>query len=190
MNSIRYLTEEELQRFRKEARKSKLHDLAFDLCLIYALRVQELVNLKLEDFDFENGEVYVEGVKGGKKKHQPLSGKIEQKYRAWLRVRKKMKRAKNNPFLFPSRVYWGEPASRDLFQSAFKQICGKANINGHSIHDLRHTCAISLIKAGQALIDVRDWLRQKQLSSTEVYVRHLENKEASKKNLEILSRIL
>ena len=51
MNSIKYLTEEELQRFKKEARKSKLHDLAFDLTLTYGLRVQELVNLKLEDFE-------------------------------------------------------------------------------------------------------------------------------------------
>ena len=190
MNSIRYLTEEELQRFKKEARKSKLHDLAFDLTLTYGLRVQELVNLKLEDFDFENGEIFVEGVKGGKKKHHPLSGKLEQKYRAWLRVRKKLKRAKNNPYLFPSRIYWGEPGSRDSFQFAFKQICEKANISNHSIHDLRHTCAISLIKAGQPLIDVRDWLRQRQLGSTEVYIRYLDSKEASKKNLEILSSLL
>lgn len=190
MKTIRYLNPEELERFKKEAKKSKLHDLAFDLTLTYGLRVQELVNLRLEDFDFENGEVFVQGVKGGKKKHHPLNGKLEKKYRAWLRVRKKLKRAKINGYLFPSRIYWGEPGSRDMFQSAFKNICRKAGISNHSVHDLRHTCAIRLIKAGQALVDVRDWLRQKQLSSTEVYVRYLDGEEASKKNLEILSGLL
>ncbi len=65
MNNIRYLNSEELQKFKREARKSKLYDLAFDLTLTYGLRVQELVNLKLQDFDFENRQVEIRAVKNG-----------------------------------------------------------------------------------------------------------------------------
>jgi len=190
MKTIRYLNSEELGRFKREAKKSKLYDLAFDLTLTYALRVQELVNLRLNDFDFENRQVEIRAVKNGLHLKQPLNGKIKSKYRAWLRLRKKLKMAEDNAYLFPSRIHWGEPRSRDSFQSVFKQLCQRANIGNHSIHDLRHTAAIELITKGVPLVEVRDWLRQKQLSSTEVYVRYLENKEAGKKNLEILSRIL
>ncbi len=190
MKTIRYLNSEELRRFKKELRKSKLYDLAFDLTLTYGLRVQELVNLKLQDFDFENRQVEIRAVKNGLHLKQPLNGKITSKYRAWLRLRKKLKMAEDNDYLFPSRTHWGEPRSRDSFQSTFKQLCQKANISPHSIHDLRHTAAIELITKGALLVEVRDWLRQKQLSSTEVYVRYLNSKKAEKKNLEILSALL
>jgi integrase len=46
MNQIRYLNDEELKRFGK-IKKNAMYYLAFDLCLTYALRAQELVNLRM-----------------------------------------------------------------------------------------------------------------------------------------------
>lgn len=189
MNTIKYLTDEELLRFKK-VKKSPMYDLGFDLCLTYALRVAELVDLRLEDFDFANAEIFVQGMKGGRKKHHPMNGAIAKKYQKWLKVRDQMEQAKGNPYLFSSKRNWYESVSRDSFQKEFRTICEKANISGHSIHDLRHTCAIRLIKAGQSLIFVRDWLRQRNLSSTEIYLRYIDDKKEAKKNLEIVSGLL
>lgn len=189
MNQIRYLNDGELQRFKK-VKKSPMYAFAFDLCLTYALRVQELVNLQIENFDFANAEIFVQGVKGGRKKHHPLNGAIAKKYQRWLKVRDQMEQAKGNPYLFPSKRNWYEPMSRDSFQKEFRKICSEANIVGHSIHDLRHTCAIRLISQGQQLVFVRDWLRQRNLSSTEVYIAHINGAKEARKNLEIVSGLL
>ena len=189
MNTIKYLTDEELTRFKK-VKKSPMYAFAFSLTLAYALRVQELVNLQLENFDFSNGELYVEAVKNGRKKHHPLNGKIAKQFQTWLKMRDQMEQAKGNPYLFPSKRNWFYPMSRDSFQKQFKKICEKAKISGHSIHSLRHTCAVRLIKNGQALIDVRNWLRHTNLSSTEVYLRYIDDKKEAKKNLEIISGLL
>ncbi len=98
MNQIRYLNTEELKRFKK-VKKNPMYDLGFDLCLVYALRVVELVDLRLKNFDFGNGEIFVQGAKGGWKKHHPMNGQIAKKYQKWLKVRDQMEQAKGNPYL-------------------------------------------------------------------------------------------
>ena len=193
MNNIRYLDEEELERFGRAAKKNPLHALAFHLMIIGGLRVQELVNIKVEHFKWDNrvdGELWVERVKGGLKHHLPLAPETKQKFNRWMRVRKRLETSRNNPYLFPSRLSRSRPRSRDSFQQIFKQVCAKADISGHSIHDLRHSAAVLLLLRGNSLAAVRNQLGHSQISSTEQYLKFIKTKEESKEASQYLSALL
>ena len=193
MNNIRYLTEEELERFGRAAKKNPLHALAFHLTILGGLRVQELINIRLEHFKWDNGtngELWIERVKGGLKHHLPLVPETKQKYNRWMKVRKKLETSRNNSYLFPSRLSRSLPRSRDSFQQTFKQICAKADISGHSIHDLRHSVAVLLLLKGDSLAAVRNQLGHSQISSTEQYLKFIKTKEESKEASQYLSGLL
>jgi integrase len=193
MNNIRYLDEEELERFGRAAKKNPLHALAFHLMIIGGLRVQELVNVKVEHFMWDNGgdgELWIERVKGGLKHHLDLAPETKQKYNRWMRVRKRLETSRNNPYLFPSRLSRSRPRSRDSFQQIFKQVCAKADISGHSIHDLRHSAAVLLLLRGNSLAAVRNQLGHSQISSTEQYLKFIKTKEESEEASQYLSGLL
>ena len=192
MNKIRYLTDEELERFGKLTKKNPLDDLAFHLTILGGLRVQELVNIKLEHFKWLDGagKLWVERVKGGQKHHIALAPETERKYKRWMRVRNRLKMSRNNPYLFPSRLSRHRSRSRDSFQFAFKEVCGKAGIKDHSIHDLRHSVAVLLLLQGKNLATVRNQLGHSQISSTEVYLQFIETAKESKESSEYLSTLL
>lgn len=193
MNNIRYLDEEELERFGRAAKKNPLHALAFHLMIIGGLRVAELINIRLEHFKWDSGgdgELWVERVKGGLKQHLDLAPETKQKFNRWMRVRKRMKTGRNNPYLFPSRLSRSRSRSRDSFQQAFKEVCGKAGIENRSIHDLRHTTAVLLILQGKSLAAVRNQLGHSQISSTEQYLKFIKTKEESEEASQYLSGLL
>ena len=192
MNSIRYLNEEELERFGKATKKNPLNDLSFHLTILGGLRVQELVNIKLEHFKWLDGagKLWIERAKGGQKHHIALAPETERKYKRWMRVRKRLSTSRNNPYLFPSRLSRHRPRSRDSFQFAFKEICEQAGIKDHSIHDLRHSAAVLLLLQGKNLATVRNQLGHTQISSTEVYLQFIETAKESKESSEYLSGLL
>jgi len=175
---IRYLSVEEITRFMKEAKKDKMYDLGFSLALSLGLRVAELVKIQLSDFSDDRKTLHVAAVKGGREYTHPLSGKMWRKYLRWMKARSSVN---SNPYLFPSRLYHDDHCSRDAFQVAFKKICKKADIVGHSIHDLRHTCVVSLVLGGKlSIAEIRDRVRHSSVSSTEVYF-NLLNRETAEK---------
>lgn len=193
MNKIRYLDEEQLEKFGKLTKKNPLNDIAFHLTILAGLRVLELVNIKIEHFLWENGangELWIQRAKGGQKQHIPLAPETERKYKRWIRVRNRLKMSRNNPYLFPSRLSKHRPRSRDSFQFAFKEICEQVGIKDHSIHDLRHSVAVLLLKKGKSLAVVRNQLGHTQISSTEVYLRFIETTKESEESSEYLSSLL
>jgi len=55
-------------------------------------------------------------------------------------------------------------------QRLFKFYANKAGLPEHfSIHSLRHSCGIIRAKANQSPIKIILWLRQRSISSTQVY---------------------
>ncbi len=193
MNNIRYLDEEELERFGRSAKKNPLHALAFHLMIIGGLRVAELIAIKVEHFKWDNGgdgELWIERVKGGLKHHLDLAPETKQKYNRWMKVRKRLETSRNNPSLFPSRLSRSRPRSRDSFQQIFKQVCAKVDISGHSIHDLRHSAAVLLLLKGSSLAAVRNQLGHSQISSTEQYLKFIKTKEESEEASQYLSGLL
>jgi len=167
---IKYLNDDQLERFMKEVRESRRDDFLFSLMLYVGARVAEISNLKLEDFNGESNQVVIRGVKSGNTRVYTLPGKLWKKYERWLKERAKIKDSDKNPYLFvTSHGYYDSPISRDGVQWLFKDHAKKAGLEGFSAHSLRHTTAIQRVRAGHSAVRIQKWLRQKQLTSTLKY---------------------
>lgn len=164
---IKYLSDEQLERYMKQVRQSKRDDFLFGLMLYVGARVAEVSNLKLEDFNNESNQVTIRGVKSGNTRVYTMPGKLWKKYGGWIKERDKIKDSKKNPYVFiTSHSVYDAGISRDGIQYLFKQYAKKAGLEGFSAHSLRHTTAIQRVRAGHSAVRIQKWLRQKSLTST------------------------
>ena len=85
-----FLTEAEIESFLKAARKGRHGIRNFGMLLLayrHGLRVSELVNMRIADFDLDTGRLFVRRCKGSLSTTQPLDGDEIRALRAWLRQR-------------------------------------------------------------------------------------------------------
>ena len=85
-----FLTEAEIESFLKAARKGRHGIRNFGMLLLayrHRLRVSELVNMRIADFDLDTGRLFVRRCKGSLSTTQPLDGDEIRALRAWLRQR-------------------------------------------------------------------------------------------------------
>jgi len=169
----RYMTQEELERFMKAAKKaSRKYDLLFSLTYYYAMRVAEVVSLRLDDLNGPSHQVTIRAAKDGRVRVYDLPEQIEQKFKRWLKERSGLRGVEENPYIFPSATLpRSGHLSRDAAQAEFRLLCRKANVGmPRSIHDLRHTAAQEMIRGGEDLATVQGWLRHRDIESTKTYI--------------------
>jgi site-specific recombinase XerD len=131
------------------------------------LRVSELTSLRLSDVHLGTGpHVHCEG-KGRKERCTPLSRQTVKMLREWLKERGG---SPGDP-LFPTR--WGAPLSRSAVSRVVARHAAAAGTSCPSLsskrptpHILRHSCAMSLLKAGCDLAVIALWLGHEQVGTT------------------------
>jgi integrase/recombinase XerD len=130
-----------------------------------ALRVSEIVNLKLEDLKLELGYVLVRG-KGEKERIVPLGQAAQDVVQKYLRdARPILASGKQSPFLFIARNAKG--ISR---QRVWQMVNAASAQSRHaSPHMLRHTCATHMVENGADLRTVQTILGHADISTTQVY---------------------
>jgi len=189
-NSNHNLTEQELKRFYKGIATLPKHDLMFTLALYYGLRVGEIAAIKLSDIEEQNRAITIQGIKGGRQRTYEIPTNLLKKYKLWIVERSKQKKWSTNHYLFTHRDNKNQPMTRTCIQYEFHSFCAKASIQGHSIHDLRHTCAMLQVKKGTDPIRLRNWLRQKSIQSTQVYFEEFHDKEYEKQTQKVFKDFL
>jgi len=174
---VRYLSDQELKAFLKAAgRAGRKWDAFWSLTYFFAMRAGETAALKVSDLDLASHQLTVRAEKGGTSRVYDLPEQIERKLKAWLKERADNPEHEANEFLFPSRLL---PRSGHLTNEsawrAFQRTAEKAGLAGpHSPHDLRHTRASQMVQAGDTIVQVARWLRQKRVSSAERYLADLD----------------
>jgi integrase len=171
----RYMTDEELEHFMKAARRSgKKYDLLFSLVYYYAMRVGEVVALRLDDFHPQERpeQITIRAEKGGRYRVYDLPEQVERKLQSWLKQRVTLPSAEENPYVFPSTTLpRSGHLSRDAAQATFRHLARKATVGmPRSIHDLRHSAAQQMIRDGDDLSQVQAWLRHRDIESTKTYI--------------------
>ena len=168
------MTEEELEHFMTQARKSgPKYSLLFALTYYFAMRVAEVVSLLLTDLPpSKTHQITIRGLKGGRERTYDLPEQIEAKYRRWLKVRHSLPDSAENVYVFPSRTLpRSGHMSRDTAQLAFRTLAKRAGVAmPRSIHDLRHSKAQQLIRGHENLATVKGMLRHRDIQSTKVYI--------------------
>jgi integrase/recombinase XerD len=131
-----------------------------------ALRVSEIISLKLEDLKLDMGYVLVRG-KGDKERIVPLGHAAQQALSVYLRESRPQFAAKrNSPFLFIARG-----AKKLTRQRVWQMVRAASNAAGRhaSPHMLRHSCATHMVENGADLRTVQTILGHADISTTQVY---------------------
>lgn len=138
--------------------------------LMYAtgLRVSELVNLKINDIDFDSCFVRTMG-KGSKERIIPINDYsifFIKKY--ILEYRNEMMKKHYHDYIFVNNH--GLPITRQGFFKIIKAIAHEKNINSTiSPHTLRHSFATHLLDYGADLRSIQEMLGHSNLSTTQIY---------------------
>jgi len=134
------------------------------------LRASELLDLRLQDVDFDVGFVRTVG-KGDKERVVPLGRTALQALQAYLqRGRPALGKAGvlKAPELFLSNR--GRRLSRQGLHLIIKRYAGAAGLSGDvSAHTLRHSFATHLLEGGADLRAVQEMLGHADLSTTQIY---------------------
>jgi site-specific recombinase XerD len=173
---VRHLTVEELQSILdapSPADWNGVRDRAMlHLCFAAALRVSELVGLRLNDVTLQpQASVLVNG-KGRRQRCLPLWKETVAALRAWLALRG----ATSVPELFVSAR--GEAMTRSGFEYILEKHVATAIKQRPSLaakrispHVLRHTAALVTLQATKDLRKVSLWLGHANMQTTEIYTR-------------------
>ena len=130
-----------------------------------ALRVSEIVNLKLEDLKLEFGYVLVRG-KGDKERIVPLGQAAQEVLQQYLRdARPVLAGLRSSPSLFIAR------GARGITRQRVWQMVNAASAQSRhaSPHMLRHSCATHMVENGADLRTVQTILGHADISTTQVY---------------------
>jgi integrase/recombinase XerD len=131
-----------------------------------ALRVSEIIGVKLEDLKLELGYVLVRG-KGDKERIVPLGKSALEALAAYLASpRNVLLEGKNSPLLFLARG--GRKLSRQRVWQMLQAISAAAGRKA-SPHMLRHSCATHMVENGADLRTVQTILGHADISTTQVY---------------------
>ena len=138
--------------------------------VLYAtgMRVSELVDLKLNDLDLDQGVCAVFG-KGSKERLVPFGKPARRTLERYLgEVRPLLDRGKGSRRVFLN--HRGRPLSRMAVWNLVKTNAERAGVRGKvSPHTLRHSFATHLLEGGADLAAVQELLGHADISTTQVY---------------------
>jgi integrase/recombinase XerD len=138
----------------------------FEVFYAGALRVSEIVCLKIEDVKLEMGCVLVRG-KGDKERIVPLGRSAQEALSLYLREsRPKLAGDKASPVLFIAR------GAKKITRQRVWQMVGAASDSAGrhaSPHMLRHSCATHMVENGADLRTVQTILGHADISTTQIY---------------------
>jgi len=131
-----------------------------------ALRVSEIINVKLEDLKLDMGYILVRG-KGDKERIVPLGRAAQEVLQTYLRgARPLLAAGKSSPTLFITR------GAKPITRQRVWQLVNAASVRSGrhaSPHMLRHSCATHMVENGADLRTVQTILGHADISTTQVY---------------------
>jgi len=157
---IRYLDQDQVRALFKSARERPVRDQML-LAMLYkfGMRASEAAGLRTGDVDRVRGQVRIQGLKSGLERVYSLPRDLKALLRRYRPA---------GEFFFASRQ--GDRMSRTRVWQVVKATMEAAGIPPEfNVHSLRHSAAVHALDAGLQLEDVRDLLRHRRMSSTEIY---------------------
>lgn len=138
-----------------QAIPNKKHKAILALGYCCGLRVSEVVNLKIKDFD--HGILLIRQAKGRKDRYVPYSDKVAQ----WLKEYHQAYRPKD--WLFEGQ--FGGPYSVRSCQEIFKKYIDPTK----SFHSIRHSSATAMLEQGTDLRVIQKILGHRSIKTTTIY---------------------
>ncbi len=153
------LSKEEIKLLIDSSATSK-SELIIKLLYSSGLRVSEIVNLKLENLDFQQNIGWVRAGKGKKDRIFKIAESLSKKLQKYL------SKNPDNKYVFSKE----KPLTVRNIQLIIKKTGKKAGINKKvSPHTLRHSFATHLLENGENLLVIQQLLGHENLETTRIY---------------------
>jgi integrase/recombinase XerC len=168
----RFLSEDEYQRLLRACSHSPRDAAIIEVLLQTGMRLSELTRLAIDDVEIpkrinrdpdNTGTVRVKR-KGGKVDTIPLNYKACKALDTWLKVRPNV----DHPTLFVTQ--FNTPMSKRAIQYTVSKYLQSADIQGASVHTLRHTMATHHIARGTDPKTIQETLGHASLETTARYI--------------------
>ncbi len=157
------LSKEEIAKMIKMTDNLK-HKLMIQILYSSGLRVSELVNLKINDVDFDRKMVMINGGKGRKDRISIISEIVLKNISKYLSEYKPLK------YLFEN--YELDKINIRSVQKTIKDAANRAGTNKEvSAHSLRHSFATHLLEQGVNLRYIQSLLGHARLETTQIYTK-------------------
>lgn len=164
--------------------KYKLEMWERDYCMIMwflntGMRLSELANAKISKLDLINRKIKIIG-KGNIEREIPLNDACINSYNFYIKFRKgNNANIQNRDYIFLSKKF--NRMGKRTIQEMIKKYLELAGLDTekYSIHKLRHTSATLLMKSGVNLMEIKELLGHKNLSTTQKYL-HVDNETLEK----------
>ncbi|EFC7499248.1 transcriptional regulator [Escherichia coli] len=166
----KYLTSDEVYKLLDYIYKNRHNHRDYcmvSMAFIHGLRVSELIELKLTDYESISRKIYIHRLKGGLSTTHPLLDFESKALEMWLNERRYLK-GNRTPWMFLSRH--GGSLSRQRFYQLLKNYGEKAQLS-LSIHPhmLRHACGYNLAELGNDTRLIQDYLGHRSIRHTVLY---------------------
>lgn len=140
------------------------HRVLFSVAYDCGLRISELVNLKINDVDFDRQRVHVRQSKHKKDRYVPVSPLTLKGVRQYLGA------SAPQDWLFNGKSR-GKQMSREGAYHAFRSCIKKAGISKKvCIHTFRHSYATHLLEMGLDIVSVKNQLGHADIATTMMYL--------------------
>lgn len=145
----------------------------FEVMYASGLRVSELINLELNNINYQEQIIKVYG-KGKKERYVPVNDIALKYLRIWIdEYRSNVIRKKSNNYVFINT--FGNKLTRQGFFKILKSRAVESGIKKDiSPHTLRHSFATHLLNNGADIIIIQELLGHENLVTTEIYA-HTQN---------------
>lgn len=141
------------------------------------LRITELLDLKLNDFDLENCVIRCYG-KGSKERIVPIGEYTMESLMNYLEIRNELLKKRNCEYLFLNNL--GGRLSRFSFFKILKKMLIEKGIHKDvSPHSLRHSFATHMLEYGADLRSIQELLGHSDIATTKIYT-HISNNKIKK----------
>ena len=169
----RVLSRDEVLRLLAEPSRQTLQErrdrAMLELMYCSGLRVSELCNVKISDFDFQTRIIRVCG-KGDKVRLVPIGERAVGAINSYVDFAREFFRKKQPVYLFITNR--GGKLSRKTFWYNIKKYAQRAGIEQEvKPHMLRHSFATHLLGAGANLMAIKEMLGHSDLSTTQIYTK-------------------
>jgi integrase len=160
---VRYLSDEERNRFLSACKESSNSDLytVVILAMSTGARKNEIWKLSWDKIDLKNRYILLEETKNDEPRSIPLQGHALE-----LMLERSKTRSTETNLVFPSRI---NPQKNLNFRRPFSVALKAAKIENFRWHDLRHCAASYLVMAGVDMRTVAEILGHKTMQMTQRY---------------------
>ena len=173
---IQALTPEEVKLlFRSCSSKSHLDVRNRAILMMFldtGIRVSELASITLDDIDIESGSILVRHGKGSKQRMVRIGFKAQKTLWRYVTLYRRC----NGDRLFISQYH--EPLTATGIKLMVRRLANKCRIANVHVHRLRHTFAISFLRAGGDVFSLQYLLGHSTLHMTQRYLQSLNADDA------------